>query len=189
MEGECWKKQQTGHKFLYSLQSCHIKRNNKRLQLYKMLSFKSVAIGIMMLSSGTNAFSTQASPETTRLQFLKKAFTVATTAATGAAILPQSSSATSGDPFSLPSYSEAVKNKSVDMNLEEVNKKIMDDAAAKRDDRKVDQENNQRFIALRQEEAEEEKRLERMRELAKKEREERIAKEKAETKANRWNTF
>ena len=102
--------------------------------------------------------------------------------------MPQSSSA-SGDPFALPSYSDAVKNKSVDMNLDEVNKKILDDAAAKRDDRNVDKVNNERYIQLKQEEAEEEKRLERMRAYAQQEREERIAKEKAETKANRWNTF
>ena len=75
------------------------------------------------------------------------------------------------------------------MNLDDVNKKIMDDAAARRDDRNVNKQNNDAYIQLKAEEAEEEKRLIRMREFAKKEREERIAQEKAETKANRWNTF
>lgn len=124
--------------------------------------------------------------ETTRIQFLQQAFT----AAGILTFIPQPSSASSsGDPFALPSYSDAVSNKAIDMKLEDVNKKILDDAAARRDDRNVDKENNQRFIQLKQEEAEEEKRLERMKELAKREREERIAREKEETKANRWNTF
>ncbi len=75
------------------------------------------------------------------------------------------------------------------MDLESVNKKILDDAAAKRDDRNVNRENNERYIELKREEAEEEARMIRLKEMAKREREERIAREKAETKANRWNTF
>mmetsp|Transcript_6815 Transcript_6815/g.8493 ORF Transcript_6815/g.8493 Transcript_6815/m.8493 type:complete len:189 (+) Transcript_6815:158-724(+) len=126
--------------------------------------------------------------ETTRLQFLQNAFT-ATTAAATLTFLPQSSSAVSSDPFALPSYSDAVSNKAIEMNLESVNKKILEEAAAKRDDRNVNKENNERFIELKKEEAEEEARMIRLKELAKREREERIAKEKAETKANRWNTF
>jgi uncharacterized Zn finger protein len=42
---------------------------------------------------------------------------------------------------------------------------------------------------LRKEEEEEEKRLQRMKEYARKEREEAIKREKAEIAANRWNTF
>ena len=65
----------------------------------------------------------------------------------------------------------------------------MDKAAAKRDDKNVNAANNAERIALKKMEAEEELRLERMREYAKQEREAAIAREKAETKANRWNTF
>lgn len=161
-----------------------------------MISIKPIAITLILMANA-QAFTPQSSSssgapaksevETTRLQFLQKAFTAA--GITSIAFIPQSSSAASSDPFALPSYSDAIKNKSVEMNLEQVNQKILDDAAAKRDDRNVNKENNDRYIQLKMEEAEEEKRLERMRELAKREREERIAAEKAETKANRWNTF
>lgn len=75
------------------------------------------------------------------------------------------------------------------MDLEAVNKKIMEEAARKRDDTNVDKENTQRFIDLRKEEEEEEKRLQKMRDYAKKEREEAIRREKEEIAANRWNTF
>ena len=169
-----------------------------------MISIKLITIALMLMANAhaftpqSSSSSQQPSPavaksevETTRLQFLQKAFTAA--GATSIAFIPQSSSAASSstisDPFALPSYSDAIKNKSVEMNLEEVNKKILDDAASKRDDSMVNKEGNDRYIQLKMEEAEEEKRLERMRELARREREERIAAEKAETKANRWNTF
>jgi len=99
------------------------------------------------------------------------------------------SSTSAGDPFALPSYSESVKNKNIEIDLESVNKKILDDAASKRDDKNVNKENNAAAIDLRREEQEEEKRLERMREYAKRERQEAIEREKAETRANRWNTF
>jgi hypothetical protein len=155
---------------------------------------KTILISSLTVSS-TAAFSTSnntpPSPvkaESSRLQFLQTAFTAAT-AATTLTFIPQSASAASSDPFALPSYSDAIKNKSVDLNLEDVNKKIINDAAAKRDDSSVNRENNLRYIELKAEEAEEEKRMIRMKELAKREREERIAQEKAETKANRWNTF
>lgn len=154
-----------------------------------------------MVLSSTNAFnitptsSSSSNKElTTRTQFLKNAFTAAGTA-TAVAFIPQSSSASSSsssissDPFALPSYSDAVGNKTIDLKLEDINKKILDDAAAKRDDPNVDKENNLRMIELKQEEAEEERRLARMKALAQQEREERIAREKAEAKANRWNTF
>ncbi|GFH50781.1 hypothetical protein CTEN210_07257 [Chaetoceros tenuissimus] len=94
-----------------------------------------------------------------------------------------------GDPFALPSYSESIKNKNIEIDLESVNKKIQDDAAARRDDKNVNAEANQRSIDIRKEEEEEEKRMARMREYAKREREEAIQREKAEIAANRWNTF
>lgn len=162
-----------------------------------MNTIKTTFISCMVLSSA-NAFNTtpittsSSNKElTTRTQFLKQAFTATGTTAV-AFIIPQSSSASSSvssDPFTLPSYSDAVSNKTIDLKLEDINKKILDDAAAKRDDPNVDKENNLRMIELKQEEAEEERRLARMKALAQKEREERIAREKAEAKANRWNTF
>jgi len=93
------------------------------------------------------------------------------------------------DPFALPSYSESIKNKNLELDLESINKATQDKAAAKRFDPSVDRENNEKFIDLRKEEKEEEARMERMRDYAKRERLEAIEKEKAETKANRWNTF
>lgn len=108
---------------------------------------------------------------------------------------PSSSSSTtlistsSTDPFQLPSYESSIKNKAIEIDLEAVNKDILDKAAARRDDKNVDAANNAERIALKKMEAEEEVRLTRMREYAKQEREDAIAKEKAETKANRWNTF
>ena len=158
------------------------------MNLIKASLISTLAVSTVTAFSANSSQNTPPPPstnESTRLQFLQKAFTA--TAAT-LAFVPQSSSASS-DPFALPSYSEAVKNKSVDMNLEDVNKKIQDDAAAKRDDRNVNKVNNEAYIALKAEEAEEEKRMIRLKEMAKREREERIAAEKAETKANRWNTF
>ena len=98
-------------------------------------------------------------------------------------------SASASDPFALPSYESATKNKAIEIDLEAVNKDILDKAAARRDDKNVDAANNAERIALKKMEAEEEVRLTRMREYAKQEREAAIAKEKAETKANRWNTF
>ncbi len=93
------------------------------------------------------------------------------------------------DPFAMPSYDGSTKNVLIEIDLDSVNKKILEDAKAKREDKNVNKENNQAAIDLRKEEQEEEKRLERMREYAKRERLEAIEKEKAETKANRWNTF
>lgn len=77
----------------------------------------------------------------------------------------------------------------IEVDLDPVNKKILDDAKAKREDKNVNKENNQAAINLRKEEQEEEERLERMREYARRERLEAIEREKAETKANRWKTF
>jgi hypothetical protein len=165
----------------------------------------SILFLLALFTSQSDAFSTPLNPsqisaarsetrlynqESSRLEFLRQAFTIGTVT-TGALLLDTqpSSAASTSDPFALPSYSDAVRNKAVEMNLDDVNKKIMDDAAARRDDRNVNKQNNDAYIQLKAEEAEEEKRLIRMREFAKKEREERIAQEKAETKANRWNTF
>mmetsp|Transcript_321 Transcript_321/g.336 ORF Transcript_321/g.336 Transcript_321/m.336 type:complete len:156 (-) Transcript_321:454-921(-) len=152
---------------------------------------QSIIILLTTLASSVSAFSVNPKngptvpTESTRLQFLQK---VATAAASTLTILPQKSAASS-DPFALPSYSDAVSNKAIELDLGSVNKKILDDAATRRDDRNVDKANNDRFIELKNLEAEEEVRLNRMREFAKKEREERIAQEKAEAKANRWSTF
>mmetsp|Transcript_17184 Transcript_17184/g.20996 ORF Transcript_17184/g.20996 Transcript_17184/m.20996 type:complete len:156 (+) Transcript_17184:200-667(+) len=152
---------------------------------------QSIIILLTTLASSVSAFSVTPKngptvpTESTRLQFLQK---VATAAASTLTILPQKSAASS-DPFALPSYSDAVSNKAIELDLGSVNKKILDDAATRRDDRNVDKANNDRFIELKNLEAEEEVRLNRMREFAKKEREERIAQEKAEAKANRWSTF
>lgn len=99
------------------------------------------------------------------------------------------SSGDASDPFAMPSYDGSKKNVLIEIDLDSINKKIQDDAKAKREDKNVNKENNQAAIDLRKEEQEEEKRLERMREYAKRERLEAIEKEKAETKANRWNTF
>ena len=93
------------------------------------------------------------------------------------------------DPFAMPSYAEATKNKNIEVDLESINKEIMDKAAAARDSKEVNKENNQSYIDLRKAEKEEEARMQALRERAKQERLEAIAKEKAETKANRWNTF
>lgn len=84
-----------------------------------------------------------------------------------------------GDPFVPPSYSESIKNKNIEIDLESVNKKIQDDAAARRDDKNVNTEANQRSIDIRKEEEEEEKRMARMREYAQREREEAIQREKS----------
>mmetsp|Transcript_27301 Transcript_27301/g.40441 ORF Transcript_27301/g.40441 Transcript_27301/m.40441 type:complete len:172 (-) Transcript_27301:89-604(-) len=94
-----------------------------------------------------------------------------------------------GDPFALPSYSDSIKNVIGTIDVDSVNKKTMDEAKALREDKSVDQENNQRNIELRKQEEEEDKRMLRMKEYAKQEREEQIKREKAETAANRWNTF
>ncbi len=128
---------------------------------------------------------------------------IATAATTFLATLTIASSATfasTTDQFTLPSYNDATKNKITavdkvtyksawDEELEKVNQKILDQASASRDDKSVNKENNERFIQLKAEEAEEEQRMIRMRKMAEQERIERIAQEKAETKANRWNTF
>ena len=100
-----------------------------------------------------------------------------------------SSRGDSTDPFSLPSYDDSIKKGVIEVDLDSVNSKILEDAKAKRDDKNVNREANTRSIELRKEEEEENKRMERMREFAKRERLEAIEREKAETKANRWNTF
>lgn len=100
-----------------------------------------------------------------------------------------SSRGDSTDPFSLPSYDDSIKKGVIEVDLDSVNSKILEDAKAKRDDKNVNKEANARSIELRKEEEEENKRMERMREFAKRERLEAIEREKAETKANRWNTF
>lgn len=93
------------------------------------------------------------------------------------------------DPFALPSYSEATKNKAIEIDLETLNKATLSKADAKRYDINVDKESKDRSTAVKKEEDEEEARLERMRQYAKQERLASIEREKAETKANRWNTF
>lgn len=93
------------------------------------------------------------------------------------------------DPFALPKYEEASQNKSLDLKLELTNKATLDKAAAKREDRNIDKENNQRFQDLKKLEAEEDARLLRMKKYAEEERLQKIEKEKAEIRANKWNTF
>jgi hypothetical protein len=93
------------------------------------------------------------------------------------------------DPFAMPSYDGSIKNIKIEIDLDSVNNKIQADARAKREDKSVDKENNQASIDLRREEQEEDKRMEKMREYAKRERTEAIERERAESKANRWSTF
>jgi hypothetical protein len=57
---------------------------------------------------------------------------------------------------------ESIKNKNIEIDLESVNKKIQDDAAARRDDKNVNTEANQRSIDIRKEGEEEEKRMARI---------------------------
>jgi hypothetical protein len=94
-----------------------------------------------------------------------------------------------GDPMTLPSYDTLKKNSVAEFDVESVNKKTMQQSRAMRDDKNVNKENNQRYIELRKDEDEEDKRMTRMKEYAKQEREEQLKKEKAESAANRWNTF
>jgi len=89
----------------------------------------------------------------------------------------------------MPSYDGSIKNIKIEIDLDSVNNKIQADARAKREDKSVDKENNQASIDLRREEQEEDKRMEKMREYAKRERTEAIERERAESKANRWSTF
>lgn len=91
--------------------------------------------------------------------------------------------------MALPSYEALKKNTLMEIDVDSVNQKTMRAAQAVRDDKNVDKENNQRSIELRKEEDEENKRMIRMKEYAKQEREEQLKKDKAETAANRWNTF
>ena len=94
-----------------------------------------------------------------------------------------------GDPFALPSYTDLSKNVVGSWDVDSVNKKTMDEAKAAREDRSVNKESNDRDIELRRQEEEEDKRMLRMKEYARQEREESLKREKAETRANRWNTF
>lgn len=93
------------------------------------------------------------------------------------------------DPFAMPKYEEASQNKNLDLKLELTNKATLDKAAAKREDKNIDKENNQRFQELKKLEAEEDARLLRMKKYAEEERLQKIEKEKAEIRANKWNTF
>jgi hypothetical protein len=94
-----------------------------------------------------------------------------------------------GDPFALPSYTDLSKNVVGSWDVDSVNKKTMDEANAARFDKSVNKESNDRDIELRRQEEEEDKRMLRMKEYARQEREESLKREKAETRANRWNTF
>jgi hypothetical protein len=93
------------------------------------------------------------------------------------------------DPFAMPKYEEASQNKSLDLKLELTNKATLDKAAAKREDKNIEKENNQRFQDLKRLEAEEDARLLRMKKYAEEERLQKIEREKAEIRANKWNTF
>lgn len=93
------------------------------------------------------------------------------------------------DPFAMPKYEEASQNKSLDMRLDLTNQATLEKAAAKREDKNIDKENNQRFQELKRLEAEEDARLLRMKKYAEQERLDKIEREKAEIRANKWNTF
>lgn len=129
-------------------------------------------------------------------------FTIAASVATASPTIIDSGSAmndslmvkssivvSSVDPFAMPKYEEASQNKSLDMRLDLTNQAALEKAAAKRDDKNIDKENNQRFQELKRLEAEEDARLMRMKKYAEQERLEKIEREKAEIRANKWNTF
>jgi len=91
--------------------------------------------------------------------------------------------------FELPSYSEATKNKGIEVDVESANKATMEKSRKERFNNNVDVENKNRSNAVRKDEIKEEDRMEKMMRLADEERKEKLAKDKAESKASRWSTF
>lgn len=89
----------------------------------------------------------------------------------------------------LPSYKEATKNKGIELDFESVNKATIEAARKDRFDQKVDVEGKNRANAVRKDEKDEEDRMEKMMRLADEERKAKLAKDKAASQANRWNTF
>lgn len=75
------------------------------------------------------------------------------------------------------------------MDVESVNRATMEKSRQKRFDTTVDVEGKDRSNKVRKDEIKEEDRMERMMRLADEERKEKLAQEKEESKANRWNTF
>ncbi|KAL3782707.1 hypothetical protein HJC23_012226 [Cyclotella cryptica] len=111
-------------------------------------------------------------------------------AASSSTILPSSSSTTTLDQFTLPSYDAAKGSTLIDLNAEvqDVNKKTMATAKAKRE--YVDQSAEKAEMdELRRIEEEEKKLFESMTKQSDADRKARIEAEKAESRANRWNTF
>jgi len=91
--------------------------------------------------------------------------------------------------FELPSYADAKKNKSIEVDVESANRATMEKSRQKRFDTTVDVAGKDRSNNVRKDEIKEEDRMERMMRLADEERKEKLAREKEESKANRWNTF
>eukprot|EP00555_Chaetoceros_dichaeta_P006324 CAMPEP_0198257236 /NCGR_PEP_ID=MMETSP1447-20131203/6962_1 /TAXON_ID=420782 /ORGANISM="Chaetoceros dichaeta, Strain CCMP1751" /LENGTH=200 /DNA_ID=CAMNT_0043944081 /DNA_START=103 /DNA_END=705 /DNA_ORIENTATION=+ len=91
--------------------------------------------------------------------------------------------------FELPSYSEATKNRAIEVDLDTVNKAVVDKERKQRFNTNIDVESKTRSNAVRKDEIKEEDRMEKMMRLADEERKERLAKDKAESKATRWSTF
>mmetsp|Transcript_9326 Transcript_9326/g.11564 ORF Transcript_9326/g.11564 Transcript_9326/m.11564 type:complete len:167 (+) Transcript_9326:82-582(+) len=92
------------------------------------------------------------------------------------------------DEFALPSYGDASKNKSIDLNLETVNSKTMSDAKAKRET-KQDEKDRQAYDEMRRLEVAEKAKIIAMEEKAKEEFKQRRAQEKADLVKNRMKTF
>lgn len=89
----------------------------------------------------------------------------------------------------LPSYKEATKNRNIEVDVESANKATIEASRKARFDKNVDVEGKNRSNAVKKEELEEEDRMEKMMRLADEERKAKLAKDKAESQANRWNTF
>ncbi|KAL3779611.1 hypothetical protein ACHAWO_004662 [Cyclotella atomus] len=110
--------------------------------------------------------------------------------AVGLGLAQVAGAVTTVDQFTLPSYDSSKGVTVIDLKdeVQDVNKKTMAAAKAKRE-YKDDSLNKAEFDKLRAIEAEESKLFESMTKQSDADKKARIEMEKAETRANRWNTF